>query len=227
MNVSDKVRKIARYIEASEWSQKLEGDYGIKCVIQPGVKGGDQILKQSYEILSCMPASLIRDCGINTLEIRGDMGPNKPYYPNHGYFVNHSVTLNADIFHHPDIPDDFKDHRGYFMTRPEQTLLHEFGHGYDEYQGNLSTQDPWLKLSGWSPEDRPGLNRLVIKSPRMPDKVGEWYYDPKSEFTRFYGKLSPWDDWADCFSFYVGEKLRGAVPSNKKPYFNNILSKYY
>jgi hypothetical protein len=55
--------------------------------------------------------------------------------------------------------------------------------------------------------------------------VGEWYYDPKAGFTRFYAKRNPWDDWADSFSFYVGGLKK--LPDNKTEYFDKLLKKYY
>jgi phosphoribosyl 1,2-cyclic phosphodiesterase len=224
-SLSSYVKKLASDTESLHWIQKLENDYGLSPFLQSGVVEGPSILRQCHQILSCMPSSLINACGINRLEIRSDMGPNKPFYPNHGYFVNHSVTLNSDIFINPDIPNDFISHEGYFTTRPEQTLLHEFGHGYDEYNGTLSLKPEWLQLSGWSPNDSPELRQLVIRSKDFPERRGDWYYRPDAEFTRFYGKLSPWDDWADCFAFFVRD-LKSIVPSIKCEYFDSILNKY-
>jgi hypothetical protein len=154
------------------------------------------------------------------------MGPNKPYYPNHGYFVGDKVVLNADIFYHPDLPDDFFDHRGYFLTRPQQTFIHELGHGYDEYHSVLSLQDEWLRLSDWNENYQPGLKRLIINDERAPRVIGEWFYNPNKEFTRFYAKRNPWDDFADSFAFYVGN-IRDKVPEEKRGYLDMALKKYY
>lgn len=222
--ISKLIRKVAfdvEYSQAAHWKDRIKSDFGLDTDTNDYL-----ILRQIYRILKILPLSLIKACGINRLNIRSDMGPNKPYYPNHGYFVNNEVTLNADIFHHPDIPDDFIDHRGYFLNRPEQTLYHEFAHGFDEYNGTLSLKDDWLGLSGWSEKPKKGLKRLVIREKDMPEIIGEWYYDPKAEFTRFYGRNNPWDDWADSFAFYVGG-MRLIVPSLKRKYFNEILKKYY
>ena len=154
------------------------------------------------------------------------MGPCKPYYPNHGYFIDNSVTLNSDIFYNPDSPSDFMDYKGYFVTRPEQTLLHEFAHGYDEIHDFLSAKKDWLSLSGWSEKYFPGLKRLVINDKGAPEVKGEWFYDPTAEFTRFYAKKNPWDDWADSFAFYVSG-LKNKVPSKKSDYLKSLLSSYY
>lgn len=203
------------------WSEKLQKDYGLNPIIKENVTGIHSILRQIYNILAPVPLGFIKNCGIKNLIIRGDMGPNKPYYPNHGYFVDDKIALNADIFHNPDSPNDFIDHRGYFLTRPQQTLLHELFHGYDAAHNNLSLKPEWLKLSGWSPVPKPGLKRIVIRDSDMPVKYGEWYYNPTSDFTRFYAKMNPWDDWADSGSFFILglDKL----PENKKTYFNNLL----
>ena len=154
------------------------------------------------------------------------MGPNKPYYPNHGYYIHHTVTLNNNIFYHPDVMEDFFDYHGYFIDRPTQTIYHEFAHGYDAFHHDLSKKEDWTKLSGWSPAPKNGLKRLIIKGDGIPDVLGEWFFHPKAEFTRFYAKRNPWDDWADSFSFYIGD-LKSKVPAIKRKYFDDLLKKYY
>lgn len=225
--------KIASYeSEIKYWSSKLKKDYNLISDPDQGVTGYPIILRQIYNILSPVPKDLIKDCGIHNLLLRSDMGPSKPYYPNHGYFVGNLVALNEDIFHNPDLPDDFFNHRGYFLTRPQQTLLHEFAHGYDAFHSDLSLQPKWLKLSGWSETPQKGLKRLVINDPGVPQVIGEWYYDPKitdkpeSGFTRFYAKRNPYDDFADSFAFYIAN-MKDKLPQNKKLYFDNLLKKYY
>lgn len=208
------------------WDTKLGEGYGIKTVLNPDVTDGENILRQCHNILTIMPRDLVKACGINTLNIRNDMGPNKPYFPNHGYFVDHSVTLNADLFYHPDMPDDFVDHHGYFISRPAQTLYHEFGHGYDEYNDHPSLDPKWLKLSGWSETYQPGLRRQIIRDKECPERVGEWFYDPQAEFTRFYARQNPWDDFADSFAFYTGG-LKAKVPENKRKHLDTLLTRFY
>lgn len=220
--VSSILNKIAEDAHSDEiyWSDKLRNEMGIET------ENADRfILRQIYRILSIMPLSLIKDCGVTKIIIRDDMGENKPYYPNHGYYVNNSVTLNSDIFYNPDIPDDFIDHHGYFASRPEQTLLHEMGHGHDYVHDNLSVKNSWLALSGWSEQYRPGLKQLVIKDRGMPEKRGEWFYDPAAEFTRFYAKQSPWDDFADSFAFFMA-RLPDKLPEPKRGYFEALLRSY-
>jgi len=173
-----------------------------------------------------MPVELVKACGVTKLIFSSKMGPNMPHYPNHGYYIGDSVTLNSDIFYHPDIMDDFFDHNGYFIDRPTQTILHEFAHGYDAIRGEISLRPEWLKLSGWSKDPKPGLKRLIINAPGVPPVVGEWYYNPKAGFTRFYAKRNPWDDWADAFSFFTGN-MKSKLPENKNEYFEALLKKYY
>jgi len=227
ISVTSYIRKAARNTETLLFESQLKNKYGLDIIIGPKVYDAHCILRQICNIFDPIPPALIKKCGIKTLRLRNDMGPNKPYYPNHGYFdTKDEVALNADIFYNPDLPDDFFDHHGYFLDRPTQTLLHEFSHAFDWANGNLSYKDDWTKLSGWSPEYKKGLKRLIINDKRAPKVVGEWFYDPKSEFTRFYAKRNPWDDWADSSAFYLG-KLRSKVPSKKLPYFDNIYKKYY
>lgn len=220
--ISGFLRKIA---DNSLWQNKIQEKFGISCASKEGEDLDPIVLRQTYQILSKMPVKLVKDCGVSKLLFSSTMGPNKPYYPNHGYYVDKSVTMNVDVYYHPDIMDDFFDFHGYFIDRPTQTVLHEFAHGYDAAQGDLSVKPDWLSLSGWSPMAKPGLKKMVINDPGMPPKIGEWYYDPKAGFTRFYAKMNPWDDWADSFSFYVAGLSK--LPDNKKKYFENLLKKYY
>lgn len=226
--LSSIVRVVASDAEARHWSRKIGDEYGMKTTMMPGIHDQGFLLRKTYLALSLMPASLVKACGVGELLYRDDMGPNRPYYPNHGYYRpdNKTITLNVDIFRNPDLPDDFFDEKGHFLIRPEQTLIHEFGHGFDEEQGLPSDKDPWLKLSGWTQDRVPGHRRLIIKCEGKPDTLSDWYYDPKSEFTRYYGRYNPWDDYADCFSFYVGG-VRDKVPTVKRSYFDNYLDRYY
>jgi len=220
---------ITRASETSYWVDQLTQKYGIEPKFDNGVHDAYTLVRNIFIVFSKLPTKLVKDCGINTLMFRTDMGPNKPYYPNHGYFKDHLVALNADIFYHPDNPEDFVDNQGYYLTRAEQTVLHEFGHGYDANQGkdkDLSLEPGWLSLSGWSETKKPGLERLVIQDPGVPKVIGEWWYDPKEKFTRFYAKRNPWDDWADTFSYYVAN-MNDITPPKKKVYFDNLLGHYY
>lgn len=209
------------------WETKLLKEYGLKVELGPKVHDAYWIIRTIYNTFkeSLMTPELVRACGINKLLIKDDMGPNKPYYPNHGYFTQDLVALNEDIFHHPDEPDDFYDSHGYFLGRPQQTLLHEFGHGFDANHRDISVMPAWCRLSGWSEQPQNGLQQLRIKEKGAPEVIGEWYFDPKSEFTRFYAKRNPWDDFADAFSFYVA-KMRDKVPAKKAHFFDLLLKKY-
>lgn len=227
ISITSYIKKIAKKSEVGYFESKLKDKYGFDTIIGPNVHDIHCVLRQIYNIFNPIPPSLIKKCGIKKLFLRNDMGPNKPYYPNHGYYDTlDEVVLNADIFYNPDLPDDFYDHRGYFITRPQQTLLHEFGHGYDWSHDKLSYKPEWISLSGWSETYEDGLKRLVINDKRAPKIIGEWFYDPQAEFTRFYAKRNPWDDFADCFSFYTAG-MKNKIPSRKASYFNNLLGQYY
>ena len=225
IRIAQQIRRLAQDLvhnEVDYWKDRIQTRYGIT------VSGCDDgtVIRQIYFILNPVPTQLIKDCGITKIVLR-DLGPNLPHYPNHGWFVGDEITLNIDIFLHPDEPDDFVDHRGFFLTRAQQTLLHELGHALDKRLGDLSLQDPWMRLSGWSKEYRPGLKKLIIRDPGAPEVIGEYFYDPSiARFTRFYGARNPYDDLADCFAFFVGG-LKNKVPPTKRDYFKALLKKYY
>jgi hypothetical protein len=221
--------------QAAYWADKIYDEYEIRTLPkEPTIPLDDIIVRQIYYILEPIPRQLIIDCKVQNFYITYRLGRSLPFTPNHGYFVNSEITLNADIFYHPDDPDDFQDESGYRISRSAQTLYHELGHSfsasYDKMSGDLSEQESWLCLSGWSPIPKPGLKRLIIESPGQPPVIGEWFYNPQiagiDGFTRFYAKRNPEDDWADSFSFYIGN-LRDKVPPTKRQYFDNLLKKYY
>lgn len=225
--IASYVRKTALQSKADYWASKIRDNYGMDSEFGPGVYDGHIILREVFNILKPVPPALIKDCGIKNLLIRGNMGLSKPYYPNHGYFIGDQIALNADIFHHPDLPDDFFDHHGYFLTRPQQTLLHEFSHAFDFCNGELSRKEDWFKLSGWSDNFKPGLKRLIINDTGTPQIIGDMYYNPKAEgFTRFYARRNSEEDWADSSAFYIG-RLKDKVPIKKHAYFDKIYKKYY
>jgi len=211
--------------DASYFSDQLKKKYSITI----SASYDPFILRQIFNALSDLPTELVKDCGFNLIEVKY-LGPNKMYYPNHGCYIDHSITINSDCYYHPDRPDDFMAKEGFFLYRPRQTLFHEMGHAFDHNKGEegkpLSLQEEWLKLSGWSPNCKPGLKRLIIREKGAPEVIGEWFFNPKAGFTRFYAKRNPWDDFADSFCFYVG-RLGKKLPPNKQKYFRNLLGKYY
>jgi hypothetical protein len=217
--------------QAFYWAEKIRYEFGIKCLPKEiNIPMDDRVLRQIYNILEPVPVALTRACGVKTLYLSYSMGRSLPYTPNHGYYINSSITLNVDIFYHPDDPEDFHDDNNYAISRAVQTFWHEEGHSYDQNNGingvDLSAQESWMKLSGWSKIPKPGLRQLIITSPGNPPVIGESYFSPEAEFTRFYGKRNEYDDFADCFSFFVGG-LRDKVPPLKRSYFDTLLKSYY
>ena len=224
VQVAGLLRAVYASLSLDSLKSKLFDLYGLATDINPNIDSKEFILRSVINILGPVPPRLLKDCSINQLIIK-DMGLNRPYFPNHGYFVGNQIALNSNIFLDPDRPDDFIDSHGYFISRPQETLLHEYGHAFDAARGDLSLKPDWLALSGWSKEYKPGLKRLVIKENGVPPVVGEWFYDPKAEFTRFYAKRNPWDDFADSFAYYTAPLL-DKLPSSKRDYFKKIFQVY-
>jgi hypothetical protein len=222
--------EMSRASEASFWAEKIKSRFGLPSRADSEIDGIYWILRETYNILRLIPPALIKDCGVTALIFKY-LGENKPLYPNHGFFreSDKTVTLNSDMFIHPDQPEDFFDGHRYFITRSAETLYHEFGHGFDACHGELSLQPAWMKLSGWSKEPGPGLERLHIKDREAPEVIGEYYYDSKYKangFTRFYAMRNPWDDMADSFSFFISG-MKDRVPDSKRVYLDKLLKKYY
>ena len=225
--LSASIRKIAYASGLEHWANDIQRNYGLKYFVDGDVVNGAQITKEVLGLLKRIPDSLIKDSGFTLLGIKY-LGPNAEFFPNHGYFScnDGSIVLNSDIFNHPDFPDDFRDSKGKTISRAMQTFAHEIGHAYDFSNNYISLKAPWLGLSDWNQGYKPGLKRLRIKKPGVEDVVGDWYYNPKAGFCRFYGKKEPEDDFADCFGYYVGG-LKSKVPPNKIGYMDKLLGKYY
>ena len=219
---------LVRAVDVKHWDNLLKERFGLNILPDSRVISPHILYRQIWFALSSIPAALIKDCQVTKVLLKSDMGPNKPYYPNHGYYdpTCKEIGLNINCFTEPDHPKDFVDQNGYEIGRGAQTLTHEFGHALDHCRGDLSLEHSWLILSGWSENSRPGLKKLIIDEPNVPKIVGEWFYHPKAEFTRFYGKRNPYDDFADCFSFYV-LGMKNKIPKNKRTYFNKLLAFYY
>lgn len=221
-----RLRRIASdMIERSERDDvrmKLRDEYGIDV----GSVSDPECLEYLDKSLRRLPPALVRDCGIHTLEFK-DMGPSKEYYPNHGIYCNGTLTLNSRIIDDPVVIKDPKTGEG--LNRFDQTFYHELGHGWDEAKGegsDLSLEEDWMSLSGWSKYPKAGLKRIRIKEKGTPELVGEYYYSPDAKFTRFYARRNPWDDWADTFSYYVAG-LKDLLPEEKIRYFDKKLKVYY
>lgn len=177
------------------------------------------------ESLGRLPTKLAVDCGIHSMDF-ADLGPSMEYYPNHGRYQGGTLILNKNILTDSKVE---KDQDGNKINKFDLIFYHELGHGFDESKarGDMLCIEPnWLSLSGWSQEPKKGLKRMVLKCPGKPTLRDDWYYDPRAGFPRYYGKRNPWDDWADCFAFYVGG-VKGRLPENKRIYFDGLLGEYY
>lgn len=177
------------------------------------------------ESLGRLPTKLAVDCGIHSMDF-ANLGPSMEYYPNHGRYQGGTLVLNENILNDSKVE---KDSEGNEINKLDLIFYHELGHGFDEAKAKgemLCIEPKWLSLSGWSEEPKKGLKRMVIKCPGKPTLRDDWYYDPKAGFPRYYGKRNPWDDWADCFAFYVGN-VKGRLPDNKRAYFDDLLGDYY
>lgn len=218
--ISCYIIKYAKKLEVASLCGKIKKEFDIQVPEDTPI----EYLSNLYNDLSKIPEKLIKDCKIHTLKFE-DLGPSKEYYPNHGVYTSDgTLILNHRMF---EDTEQFNDNSGSLMSRFTHTLYHELGHGLDMIKGKEMSLNPdWLGLSGWSENPVPGLKRIVIREKGCPEVKGEWFYNPNADFSRFYGKRNPWDDYADTFSFYVGG-LKGIIPESKIKYFDELLDKYY
>jgi hypothetical protein len=227
MLTTNKLIRIASDVRA--YGEKLDVIQQLKDVydLEIDADSDEECVKTLLGSLKRLPSDLVRDCGIKTLGFE-DMGPSKEYYPNHGKYIDNTLILNTQLLEDPTLivdPDS-----NYTVNKLDQTLYHELGHGWDDVKGTkgqeLSLKKEWMDLSGWSQDPVPGHKRVVISEPGTPVLKGEYYYSPDAEFTRFYAKRNPWDDWADSFSYYVAG-LKSFLPDEKIGYFDKYLGKYF
>ncbi len=112
--IASYIRKTALQSNADYWASKIRDNFELNTEFGSGVHDDYLILREKFNILQPVPVPLIKDCGIKNLFIRGDMGPNKPYYPNHGYFIGDQVALLLQYFKNvisPFQPSVFGIHR--------------------------------------------------------------------------------------------------------------------
>jgi len=212
------LRRVAS--ELSDKSEKMDLISSImdtfKIKVDPNCD--PECVKKLHNSLHKIRPDLVIDCGIKEMSFE-NMGPSKEYFPNHGKYIKDTLVLNDQLLSDPKKIEDGQS--GKFLDKFDQTLFHELGHGWDETNGDsgdLSLEEDWTTLSGWSKYPKPGLKRIRIREKGTPEIVGEYYYSPEAKFTRFYAKRNPWDDWADTFSYYVGG-LTNLLPKNKIEYF--------
>lgn len=225
--VAKNIRKIASKLllaeEADDIASFVKGQYDIDIDTISDMA----CLRMLKDSLKYLNPELVKKCGIKSLAFE-DLGPSKEYYPNHGvYRDNGTLVLNTQLLEDPLLIAEAESGRA--MNKFDQTLYHELGHGFDHENrvndgedGDESLQKEWMDLSEWSKEPKPGLHRIRIKDKGTPELVGEYYFSPEAKFTRFYGKRNPYDDYADCFSYYVAG-LKSFLPENKIQYFDKRL----
>lgn len=227
MHAVVRIRKIARELLAYADKEALIGEIKNSYDITVSPDTDSAIVEVLHKSLKRLPPDLVRDCGIRNLGFE-DLGPSKEYYPNHGKYHDNVLTLNHRIIEDPTVIEDEESKSS--VNKFDQTLYHELGHGWDEVQSDdsemLSLKDAWMSLSNWSKDPVPGYKRIRICEKGTPEIVGEYYYGPDAEFTRFYAKRNPWDDWADSFSYYVAG-LKSYLPEEKIKYFDDKLGKYF
>ncbi len=140
------------------------------------------------------------------------------------------LVLNPNIF-------DYKTQYGSGDNKVSSyihTIIHEIGHAIDGFRLSLSKE--WLDISDWKqhPIDNKvpdGYKRYIETRPgRTCDEEGnkksDWIYKEETEFVKEYSKKSPFEDFADCFSFVVlgfDNKFKGESGKLKLNYIKNIL----
>lgn len=226
LHIAHQLRKIAAEISESDKKvdllKKIRDRYDIK--VDPS--SSHECVQALYESLKRLKPQLVKDCGIKVMGF-DDLGPSREYYPNHGKYLDGTLVLNERLLDDPTLIKDQKS--GSTMNKFEQTFYHELGHGWDDAmapgEDDLSVHEEWTGISGWSEKPKKGLRRIRIRDRGCPEVVGEWYYSPEAKFTRFYARRNPWDDWADSFSYYVGD-CKSFLPKDKVDYFDKRLSRY-
>ncbi len=222
-NLSRIAKAMSEYSAKTDKLMELRDRYALDVTNESDFEYVDVV----YGSIQRLPPKLVKDCKISKMAFE-DLGPSKEYYPNHGkYSSDGTLILNFHIIDHPLLIIDPKS--GSHLNKFDQTFYHELGHGWDHVNGvkrDLSEEEEWLSLSGWSKDPKPKLHRITIKEPGEKDLVGEFYFDSKAGFTRFYAKRNPWDDWADSFSYYVAD-MKSFLPANKIAYFDEKLAIYF
>jgi hypothetical protein len=223
-------------ISVSQYIRKKHASKSVTARLLPDV--GIDLIEEAdpicaKEVCRCIahqPAGLIKDCCIKTLSF-DDLGPSAKFYPNHGYYQTPGdiLVLNKRML---EDPVHGVSSEGLHVSTFEFILAHELGHGWDAAQGHnrvgkdFSLLPDWLDISGWSEKPIPGYKRMRIQEKGYPEKLGEWYYHPEAKFGRYYGKMNPWDDWADSFAYYVCD-MKDKLPKEKIKYFDKKIAGYY
>lgn len=106
----------------------------------------------------------------------------------------------------------------------EQTLYHELGHNFDDFDENPFA-DQFAAISGWT-QTRPAgpissfddwQSLLVADEPWAEaarfDAAKPWYFRSDTEFTRSYGATNRFEDFATTFSYvFLGSEYKDQGP---------------
>lgn len=86
------------------------------------------------------------------------------------------------------------------------TLVHEFGHSWDNEHSNWNT---WLSLSGW----RSSAPSSADASKYSKSLDGKWWYLKTASFVRDYGRTNPYEDFATSWEKYFIQRF--STPNTK------------
>ncbi len=140
------------------------------------------------------------------------------------------LTINPSIF-------DYKSEYGSKDNKYPSyihTLLHEIGHAIDNFR--ISLDPSWLSISDWKQlpiqdEIPKGYERYIEKrngrsTGDKNEDHSDWIYKKDTEFVREYSKKTPFEDFADSFSFAIlkfDNKFKGETGKKKLEFMQNII----
>lgn len=108
-----------------------------------------------------------------------------------------------------------------FVYSPGETIVHEFGHHWEEHEDLRSTFE---SLSGWlhnptgnpnaDPHDQPDADPTVDYEV---SRDGLWWFDKTARFAEEYGKTNPAEDITTCWRlfFYYEDEAHPDPPAGK------------
>lgn len=190
----------------------------IKSSVQ--LKGfSDKQKERINKILSKIPQGLVQKV-FSKIELDNELANTSSKFKSYGKYnkVTKELRVNPAVFN----SEDFKD-KDDSMTKLEHTIFHELGHGIDEIY-KFSDDPKWLKMSGWE-QNYKGTDKKRLVIPTDNGNIeSAWYYDPSSDFPRWYASRSPKDDFAECAAFILGGLEKRFKNRDKVNYINQKIS---